>query len=129
MIVVLARIDHREDVSPEYERRAARMLEIVQRMPGFLGNKVYVATDGEQLSLWRFASEEALEAWRMHPEHLESQEFGRESVFDYYWGQVCRVIRQYEFKRGDGRREIPADEPWRPAYVEGRAAHPTGAVD
>ena len=129
MIVVLARIDRRQDVPPEYGPRAARMQEIVQGMPGFLGSKVYAAADGEQLSVWRFASEDALEAWRTHPEHLESQEFGRESVFEYYWGQICRVMRQYEFKRGEGRREIPADDPWWPAYSEDRAEYRAEAID
>jgi heme-degrading monooxygenase HmoA len=129
MIVVLAQTDDRAEVPPEYGSRAARMQEIVQEMPGFLGSKAYTAADGERITLWRFASEEALEAWRTHPEHLDSQEFGRQSVFDHYWGQVCRVIRQYEFKRGAGRREIPADQPWWPAYGEDRVASPAGAID
>lgn len=47
----------------------------------------------------RFRSEEALEAWRKHPEHRRAQQRGREFFYSHYWVQARRVIREYEFWR------------------------------
>ena len=46
-------------------------------MPGFVSFKTFRADDGERVSVIEFASEEALRAWREHPEHRKAQELGR----------------------------------------------------
>jgi len=51
----------------------------------------------------KFESEEALEAWRNHPEHVEIQRRGREEFYDYYWVQVCKSVREYEWRRDAAR--------------------------
>jgi heme-degrading monooxygenase HmoA len=56
----------------EYERLGERMYSIVSRLPGFLSVKSFKAADGEELTVFRFASEEALEARRTHSEHVET---------------------------------------------------------
>jgi heme-degrading monooxygenase HmoA len=47
----------------------------------------------------RFESQQALEAWRDHAEHVAVQERGREVFFEDYWMDVCSTIRSYEFHR------------------------------
>ena len=42
-------------------------------IPGFISYNSYVSDDGEELTVARFDSPEALEAWRTHPEHPEAQ--------------------------------------------------------
>jgi heme-degrading monooxygenase HmoA len=47
-----------------------------------------------------FESQQALEAWRNHPEHLQAQALGRERFYAEYHLQVCEPIRAYSFQDG-----------------------------
>jgi heme-degrading monooxygenase HmoA len=104
--VVLANTRKRAELGPEYPETAARMRAIVTAMPGYLGSRTYTAADGEQITVWRFASAEALHAWRNHPEPAAVQQYGRDAVYDSYWVQVCEIVRAYEFDRVRGRRDL-----------------------
>jgi heme-degrading monooxygenase HmoA len=84
-------------VAEEYEKLSARMRELAEAMPGFLGIKSYVADDGENVSISRFESEAALSAWREHPEHREAQRIGRERIYAMYAIEVTSVIRSGGF--------------------------------
>jgi heme-degrading monooxygenase HmoA len=53
------------------------------------------------VSVIEFESEEALRAWREHPEHRKAQELGRAAFYAELQIQVCSVIRQYGFKRSN----------------------------
>jgi heme-degrading monooxygenase HmoA len=68
-------------------------------MEGFISFKSYSASDGETISVIRFASEEALEAWRCHPEHQQAQRRGRESFYQRYHIEVLRHVRESRFDR------------------------------
>jgi heme-degrading monooxygenase HmoA len=80
----------------DYEATGERMVTLVSNMPGFIGMD-YAAVEGGELLVVRFESHEALEAWRMHPEHLEAQQAGRERFFEHYRIEVCDEARSYEF--------------------------------
>ena len=100
MIVVLSVTKVRpEAAGPEYDETLARMEALVRTMPGYLGTDDWVGADGSKLSAIKFESEEALEAWRTHPEHLEAQRRGIEHFYESYSVQVCRTIREYSFSR------------------------------
>lgn len=102
MVLVLFRTHLREEAAgSEYEETSGRMHELVSSMPGFVSIKSYTAEDGEEIGIVRFESEEALSAWRNHPEHRKAQRRAREFFYDYYWVQVCNVIREYEFRRDE----------------------------
>lgn len=104
MVVVLFGTRMRPDADlEEYGRRLKRMTELVKQVPGFISLKELVAEDGEEVSMARFESEEALDAWRFQPEHVETQRRAREAYYESYWIQVCRTIRDYEFSRATGR--------------------------
>jgi heme-degrading monooxygenase HmoA len=47
----------------------------------------------------RVASEEALDTWRLQPEHVETQRKGREEYYESSSVAVCTTIREYEFHR------------------------------
>ena len=64
----------------EYSADAARMVDRVDAMPGFISMKRYVAGDGETITVARFGCEAALDAWRSDPEHLAVQERGQNST-------------------------------------------------
>jgi heme-degrading monooxygenase HmoA len=99
MVIVLIRTRLRDGADVDaYGKLSARMYEIVSAMPGFLGEKEYVAADGDRVSIMRFASAEALLAWRNEPEHVEAQRLGREVYFQTYDVTVCDVARAYQFE-------------------------------
>ncbi len=104
-VVVFLRLDLRKEVrGPEYGETCARMNEIVSAMPGFISIKEYTSEGGESVEIARFASAEALEAWRTQLEHRQAQRRGLEFFYGHYWIQVCKVIREYEFWRDDGEK-------------------------
>ena len=100
MIIVLIRTQLRDDVDlAVYEALDAHMYALVQRISGFLSAKTYHSEDGDQISLIRFASLEALRVWKEHPEHREAQRRGREEFFSAYDIEICEVTRAYDFGR------------------------------
>lgn len=110
-IVILFRTQLRpEAAGREYDAAAARMVELVRTMPGFVSVKNYTGTDGDRLTLVRFDSEAAVEAWRNHPEHRAVQTRAREFFYDSYWVQVCRTIREYSFTRPSERASSPQSQ-------------------
>ena len=94
-VIVIGELKLRDGVPlDEYQRLAERMYGIVSRLPGFLSVKSFKAEDGEELTLFRFASEAALEAWRTHPEHVETMKRGHAEFYASGFLQICRVIRE-----------------------------------
>ena len=95
MIVVLFGTKLRPDIDrAEYEARNWRLDDLVRQIPGFISVQSYTSKEGERVTMVRFESEAALEAWRHHPEHVEAQRKGRETYYDSYWVQVCETIRE-----------------------------------
>jgi heme-degrading monooxygenase HmoA len=94
-VIVIGNLKRRDDAPvDEYDRLGERMYNIVSRLPGFLSVKSFKAADGEELTVFRFASEEALEAWRTHPEHVETMKRGHAEFYASGFLQICRVIRE-----------------------------------
>lgn len=100
MVIVLIRTEVRSDVdAPAYDQLNARMEALVKDIPGFLSAKGYRSDDGDEISIIRFESAEALRRWRELPEHLEAQRRGKEEFFAAYDVEVCEVTRAYDFGR------------------------------
>jgi heme-degrading monooxygenase HmoA len=78
----------------EWEERRERMMTIVSRMPGYIIHKRYYAPDGDAVTIYKFDSEEALDAWRNHPEHVETQQRAREAFYQCLYILVSRVITE-----------------------------------
>src|SRR5215813_11411774 len=94
-VIVIGDLKRRDDAPlDEYLRLAERMYNIVSHLPGFLSVKSFKATDGEELTVFRFASEEALEAWRTHPEHIEAMKRGHAEFYASGRLQICKVVRE-----------------------------------
>ncbi len=98
MVVTILKHRLQPGVGKEYGAEVSKLLAIVQQMPGFASVKEYAADDGEQLVLIEFETEQALAAWREHPEHLIAQERGRSKYYSEYKIQVCNTVREYGFK-------------------------------
>ena len=94
-VIVVGDLKLRENAAiDEYGRLGQRMYDIVSRLPGFLSVKSFKAEDGEEITIFRFASEQALEAWRTHPEHVETMKRGHAEFYSTGFFQVCKVVRE-----------------------------------
>jgi len=98
MIVTVFRFRVASDTRSEFFKATKRMNELATRMPGYISHKVFVADDGEYLIHIEFESEKTMQAWGMHPEHLEAKANGRNAYFTEYQTQICTVIRQSKSK-------------------------------
>ncbi len=106
MVLVIFSRKMRSDADlAEYEEHNQRMGEIVSRIPGFIDIKGYRGEDGEQIASVRFESMQGLDAWRNHPQHVETQRRARDAFYESYWVKVCPTIRDYEWSLATGRVE------------------------
>jgi len=90
------------DGAPGYLEHAARMSMLAQRMPGYVEHKVFVADDGERVTLVTFADRASHERWRDHPEHREAQRAGVSTYYDRYTIAVGAVEHASSFQRSAG---------------------------
>lgn len=95
MVVIVFRSRLDPEHVTAYHEMAARMRALAEGMPGFISFKTFNADDGERVSVIEFESEDALRAWREHPEHREAQQLGRSMFYAEYQIQVCSILRQY----------------------------------
>lgn len=93
MYVVIFRARVRS-LDPEYFRVAARMRELALTEFGCL--EFHAVTEGEsEVALSYWPSEDAIKAWKAHPEHLQAQKAGRERWYASYSVQVACITRDY----------------------------------
>jgi heme-degrading monooxygenase HmoA len=107
MVIALFEYRLRADIDvDEWERMFGRMVALASETSGIVSIDVYASPDGASLAVVRFESEEALQAWKNHPEHVLAQARGREAFFDAYKVTVASpVIREYGGQRtGDAIR-------------------------
>ena len=100
MMVLLFKSQLRADVNErEYHRTRARMMELVEKIPGFMSYKTFRADDGETVAIAKFETEAALDAWRHHPDHVAAQRRGHEEFYESYSIQVLQSVRDYGWAR------------------------------
>lgn len=93
MFVVIFRARIR-DLDPKYAEVAARMRALAMEQFGCLD--FHAVSEGEhEIALSYWPSEEAIRAWKAHPEHRLAQQAGRERWYESYSVQVASVTREY----------------------------------
>jgi heme-degrading monooxygenase HmoA len=94
MVIVLIRTQLRPDVDlAAYEALNAEMEALVEQVPGYVSAEGYGG-----LGVIRFASLEALKAWRDLPQHVVAQRRGRAEFYASYSVEVCDLVRAYDFE-------------------------------
>ena len=83
-IVTVFRSRLRPGVEDEYQRLAGSMSELAHAMDGFIEEKLFVAADGERVTIVRFADWPSHRAWATHPAHREAQRRGRDEFYESY---------------------------------------------
>jgi len=93
MYVVIFRAKTRA-LDADYARTAARMRELALGQFGCLA--FHSVTEGEdEIALSYWPSEEAISAWKAHPEHVLAQQAGRQRWYAAYSVEVAEVKRSY----------------------------------
>jgi heme-degrading monooxygenase HmoA len=87
-----------DDSDDGYAETAARMVELVQQHPGFLGAESTRGADGFGITVAYFESEEAIAAWRSHAEHAAARARGRSEWYSHFELRVAKVERAYGVK-------------------------------
>lgn len=96
-IVTVFRSRVRPDAGAEFQALAAEMPAAARAMPGFVDYKVYVAEDGERVSVIVFETAEHQRAWREHPRHRAAQQAGRERFYSDYSMQISVCTTAWRF--------------------------------
>jgi heme-degrading monooxygenase HmoA len=93
MYVVIFRAKIRA-LDAEYSEVAARMRDLALGQFGCL--EFQSVTEGsEEVALSYWPSEESIQAWKSHPEHVLAQHTGRERWYESYSVQVACITREY----------------------------------
>jgi heme-degrading monooxygenase HmoA len=110
MVIALFEYRLRADIDvAEWDQTFARMVALASEMPGCISIDGYASPDGVDLAVVRFESEETLQAWKNHPEHVLAQGRGREEFFDTYKVTVASpVTREYGGQRTENAAQSSA---------------------
>lgn len=90
-VIFTNRRTHADDEG--YVAAADRMESLAERIPGFLGIESVRGDDGAGITVSYWADDDAVAAWRDHPEHLDTQARGRAEWYEWYELRVARVER------------------------------------
>jgi heme-degrading monooxygenase HmoA len=99
MLLTVFRSRLREEARADYMQTAQRMSELARTMPGYQSHKVFVAEDGERVTIVEFETEAGQREWATNLEHVAAKKLGRESFYSEYSLQVCNVTRDTRFRR------------------------------
>ena len=118
MLVTIFRSRLNPDHTDEYADAVALTAGLVETAPGFKAHKMFVAEDGERLTLVEFENEAAQRNWSLSREHRDAAKAGRARFYSEYKIQVCTVNRESESRS----KPVSSNEP-QPAH-----AHPAAPV-
>lgn len=97
MIVTIFRSRLRDEGRDAYMALAPKISELARNMPGYVSHKIFVAEDGERVTVVEFQNEESHKAWASQVDHVEAKKMGRASFYAEYSIQVCEVLRESKF--------------------------------
>ncbi|HEX3344652.1 MAG TPA: antibiotic biosynthesis monooxygenase [Polyangiaceae bacterium] len=83
-----------------YSQTADEMEALAAKQPDYLGIESVRDAAGVGITVSYWASEEAIQAWRRHGDHLAAQRSGQASWYRAYEIRVARVERAYGFVKG-----------------------------
>lgn len=93
MFIVIFRAKLRT-LDEEYSKTAARLRDLALTEFGCI--EFHALTEGsEEIALSYWPSEESIQLWKSHPEHLAAQKMGREKWYESYSVQVAEISRGY----------------------------------
>ena len=76
-----------------YDAMSQRMVELVQKQPGFLGFES--ARDGVGITVSYWTDLESIRNWKANEEHLQAQALGHQKWYSAFKTRIARVERDY----------------------------------
>ena len=104
VILTVFRSRLRPEAQAEYGELAPQMSKLARSMPGYKSHKVFVAEDGERLTLVEFEDDTTQFDWANHSEHRAAQKRGRSAFYSEYSLQICEVKRESRFSTSEENR-------------------------
>ncbi len=80
-----------------YSEMAQSMEELARKQSGFIDFEHAREELGITISYWE--SLEAISKWKSDLKHLDAQEQGKDIWYQWYKVRICKVEKEYEFKR------------------------------
>ncbi|MCT9079395.1 antibiotic biosynthesis monooxygenase family protein [Streptomyces fulvoviolaceus] len=93
--------DGGDDGDDGYADTAARMGELVQRIPGFLGEDSARTPGGLSVTIAYFRDLAGIEAWRGDAEHRAAKAYGREHWYERYSLHIAKVEHSRSYERAE----------------------------
>ena len=87
----------RTHVDEGYAEMADAMMALAAKQPGYLGVEHARDSTGITVSYWQ--SLEAIASWKAQADHQLAQQKGRDAWYSEYTVRICRVEREYDFRR------------------------------
>ena len=81
----------------DYEKTAMRMEELAKLQDGYLGIESTRNEIGITVSYWKDLA--SISKWKNNIEHTEARVTGRNKWYQQYQLRICKVERDYGFKR------------------------------
>ena len=81
----------------DYEKTAIRMEELAKLQDGYLGIESTRNEIGITVSYWKDIA--SITKWKNNIEHTEPRVKGRNKGYQHYQLRICKVERDYGFKR------------------------------
>ena len=83
----------------DYVETAERIEELAKEQDGYLGIEFTRDGIGITVSYWRDL--DAISKWKNNIEHTAARNKGREQWYKQYQLRICKVEREYGFKKSD----------------------------
>jgi len=80
-----------------YQNMAARMVELAQEQPGYLGHES--ARDGLGITVSYWQDIISIKKWKQNTEHLYAQQQGISKWYEQYKTRICLVERDYGMEK------------------------------
>lgn len=87
----------KNDVENNYSEIASKMVELAATQKGFLGVESARNEIGITVSYWETIDD--ISNWKNNAEHLIAQQLGKEIFYQSYTIRICKVEREYSFKK------------------------------
>ena len=97
VLIVYRTVLRSPDFEADHHEMTTLLYELAASTPGFVGVETFTRDDGETVGLLRFESEDAVTAWREHPDHQRTHVRGVEEVYRSYRVEVYHLVRQAGF--------------------------------
>ena len=79
-----------------YQQMAARMEELAEQQPGYLGADSTRGADGFGITVSYWRDRASITSWKQQGEHVQAQQSGKEKWYKSFCVRIAKVERAYD---------------------------------